>query len=196
MCSVEDVDEAIQSACTALWQLREADWSRPAGELTWTCRQVLVHVADDLIAYAAQLITGAANAHVPLTVDIEQEADPAAAVQTLRAAAGLFTATLRTAPAGASGWHPYGRADVEATAARGIVEVLVHTGDICTGLDLQWQGPARACTAALHRLFPDATGLLEEHAPWEVLQWATGRAGPPGHARRTQWHWYNEQPVS
>ncbi len=196
MCSVEDVKEAVEAACSALWQLRDADWNRPAGDVTWSCRQVLVHVADDLIAYAAQLITGAADAYVPLTVDVEPDAGAAAAVQALRAAAGLFTAALRTAPAGATGWHPYGRADAEATAAMGIVEVLVHTGDICTGLDLQWRGPARACTAALHRLFPDATGLLDEHEPWDVLQWATGRACLPGHARRTQWRWYNEQPVS
>lgn len=102
-CRVEDVEEAVQAACQVLTQLSDADWTRPAGGVTWSCRQVLVHVTDDLIAYAAQLITGATDAYVPLTVDIEAGADAAAAVQALRAAAGLFTAALRTTPAGASG---------------------------------------------------------------------------------------------
>lgn len=83
----------------------------------------------------------------------------------------------------------------------GIVELLVHTGDICTGLDLDWVAPARPCTAALQRLFPDVVDLLVDHElldrdPWQVLQWATGRTTLPGHPRRTQWRWYNEQGTS
>lgn len=40
-------------------------------------------------------------------------------------------------------------------AALGVNEVLVHTVDICRGLEVEWAPPASLCSKVLQRLFPD-----------------------------------------
>ena len=198
---IGDVEETIEAVLDALRPLQQADWTQPAGQTSWTCRAVLAHLADDLVVYAAQLATGATSAYVPLTVGIDETADTATALQALRAAADLFIAVLRISPPSASGWHPYGMADAEATAAMGIVELLVHTHDICQGLDTTWAGPRRPTVRALQRLFPDVTDTIHATThvtvdvdvdPWRTLLWATGRVDLPGRARRTSWRWHNQ----
>ncbi|PPK93220.1 mycothiol maleylpyruvate isomerase-like protein [Kineococcus xinjiangensis] len=195
VCDVQALQEATEAVAAVLHDVREADWSRGAGDVSWSCRDVVVHITDCLISYAAQLATGAENDFVPLTAGIDQGADNAAAVRALQAAAALLAATVRTAPDGAAGWHPCGMADAEATAAMGVVELLVHTHDVCSGLGVDWRGPAGPPTAALRRIFPDVTDVLEDHEPWEALLWATGRAELADRARRTDWQWHNQRPV-
>ena len=71
-------------------------------------------------------------------------------------------------------------------AAMGVVEVLVHTHDVATGLDLAWAPPADLCRGALSRLFPGAPSAGE---PWPTLLWATGRADLPGLPAQVSWTW-------
>jgi hypothetical protein len=71
----------------------------------------------------------------------------------------------------------------------GVVETLVHTGDLANGLGLTWEPPAALCARVLRRLFPDAPADTD---PWRTLLWATGRAELPGRPRLTSWRWYGE----
>jgi hypothetical protein len=85
----------------------------------------------------------------------------------------------------ARGWHPYGTSDPDGFAAMGVVETLVHTFDIATGLGLDWRPPSLLCAPVLGRLFPSAPA----GDPSEVLLHVTGRRSLPGHERLTTWSW-------
>jgi len=67
-----------------------------------------------------------------------------------------------------------------------VVETLVHTHDVASGLGLEWAPPADLCERALARLFPDAPPGGDR---WQTLLWATGRAALPDRPRRETWRW-------
>ncbi|MFF7990826.1 maleylpyruvate isomerase N-terminal domain-containing protein [Kitasatospora xanthocidica] len=184
----------------------DADWSRPAGTLGWSCWETVEHLADDLLAYAAQLgpaLLGPArpprDRYVPFVATRRApgapnnfvRADPDSGVEglleVLEASGGLMVAVARVTPPETRAHHPWGLADPTGFVAMSLVETLVHLHDLATGLDLPWTPPADLCERTLTRLFPDVSVT---DAPWPTLLWATGRAPLPGHPRRTDWRWY------
>ncbi|MFI6848326.1 hypothetical protein ACIBJD_27430 [Kitasatospora sp. NPDC050467] len=183
----------------------DADWSRPAGAVDWDCWATVEHLADDLIAYAAQLgpQTPPLDRYVPFLsvrhfpggpnsfVFAQREAGPAGLVQVLEASGALMVAMARTAAPEARAYHPWGIADPAGFTAMSLVEALVHLHDVAEGLGLPWQPPADVCHRTLARLFPDVP-LDAAAGPWPTLLWATGRAELPGRPRRTDWRWYAE----
>ena len=110
-------------------------------------------------------------------------------VNVIRATGGILGAVVRTAPEDVEVWHPYGMADTSAVAAMGIVELLVHTDDICRGLGLVREPPDPMCAQVLSRLFPEAPGP----GSWGTLLWATGRTALPDRPRLDAWRWYNHR---
>jgi hypothetical protein len=186
---VRDVEDAVDASLAELRSLRDGDWSRPAGSMTWDCRKVLEHVADDLIIYGTQLIAQVPTAYLPLEIKIPEATGTAEAIEGLRGAAAVFVGLLRAAPPSARGWHPSGLADVEATAAMGIVEVMIHTYDISQGLGHTWVGPQESSRRVLARIFPDVEPVSDS---WVTLLWAAGRIELPGRPRRSSWRWYND----
>jgi hypothetical protein len=186
--SADDVEEAVGLAVAALRAGTGRDWRRAAGQLAWDCWRTAEHIASDLVAYAGQLGARAQTAYVPFDIAVERDADPAGLLTVIQATGAMLAAIVRTTPAKVRAWHPYGMADPEGFAAMGIVETVVHTHDIATGLDLAWTPPASLCAKTLARLFPTAP----EGDPWQVLLWATGRVELPGHERRVEWRWHGE----
>ncbi|SEK87566.1 maleylpyruvate isomerase N-terminal domain-containing protein [Streptacidiphilus jiangxiensis] len=178
----------------------EADWSRPAGSLTWDCWETAEHLADDLFAYAAELGSpvGATPEPVPFvlartapdkprsTIFAQRDAGPSGLLRVLESCGALLVAMVRTAPPEARAFHGFGIADAEGSAAMGLVETLVHADDLAQGLGIAWEAPADLCARVLHRLFPDAPGGF---APWPTLLWAAGRGELPGLARQEWWRW-------
>jgi len=128
--------------------------------------------ASDLIAYAGQLAARAQTEYVPFDIAVDRDADPADLLAVIQATGTMLAAVVRTTPAQVRAWHPFGLADPEGFAAMGIVETVVHTYDIATGLGLDWVPPRSLCAKTLARLFPTAPGNGD---PWQVLLWATGR---------------------
>ncbi|MEV7603730.1 maleylpyruvate isomerase N-terminal domain-containing protein [Kitasatospora sp. NPDC089797] len=179
----------------------DADWSRPAGTLDWSCWDTVEHLADDLFAYAAQLaparpprgryVPFVATRGFPGGPNNVVRADPAAGVpgllEVLDASGGLMVAVARFAPPDARAHHPWGLADPGGFTAMSLVETLVHLHDVARGLGLPWEPPADLCTRALTRLFPDVPPAT---APWPTLLWATGRTALPDRPPRTAWRWY------
>ncbi|MFJ9950065.1 hypothetical protein [Kitasatospora sp. NPDC091207] len=183
----------------------DADWSRPAGALTWDCWTTVEHLADDLLAYAAQLgprrppqdryvpfrsvrlSPGAPNSFVYARPD----SGPDGLVQVLEASGALMVAMARTASPDTRAHHPWGLADPAGFTAMSLVETLVHLHDVARGLGLPWEPPADVCHRTLARLFPDVP-LDPAAGPWPTLLWATGRGDLAGRPRRTDWRWYAE----
>ncbi|PRY02356.1 maleylpyruvate isomerase N-terminal domain-containing protein [Allonocardiopsis opalescens] len=200
--TADDVDRAVRLAVDLLAAAPPGGWERPAGALEWTCWETAEHLADDLFAYAAQLGPRTPpEGEVPFawesrrpggpanTVRADPAAGPRGLLLVVEACGALLAAMVRAAPPGARAHHVFGRSDPEGFAAMGVVETLVHTGDLAEGLGLRWEPPAELCARVLARLFPDAPA---DTPPWPTLLWATGRADLPGRPRPARWRWYAE----
>ncbi|MDN5930683.1 MAG: hypothetical protein L0I24_06425 [Pseudonocardia sp.] len=101
----------------------------------------------------------------------------------MAACGALLVASVRTAGPDRRGFHVFGPADAEASAAMGILETVVHIHDITRGLGLFYRPDAGVCARVLARLMSaDDPG----DDPWETLLRATGRRGDIG-----RWRWWN-----
>ncbi|MEV6300233.1 maleylpyruvate isomerase N-terminal domain-containing protein [Actinoplanes sp. NPDC051861] len=200
-----DIRTSVALALDTLEKGAELDWEQPAGTLSWTVRETVDHMADDLFAYAGQLSPEREplSAYVPflwtrrpdgpaLTVRADPKDGAAGLLQVLDASGGLLAALVEIRPPQRRAYHPMGVSDPEGFAAMGIVEVLAHTHDVATGLRLPWTPPEDLCDRVLRRLFPHAPAGTDR---WATLLWATGRGDLPGHARLTSWRWHGEPRV-
>ncbi|MFF2658225.1 hypothetical protein ACFVUH_12760 [Kitasatospora sp. NPDC058032] len=157
-----------------------AGWSRPAGGVDWDCWTTVEHLADDLLAYAAQL--GPAepprDRYVPFVARrpfpggpnsfafARREDGPDGLLEVLEASGGLMVAIARARTPEVRAFHPWGLADPAGFVAMSLVETLVHVHDVAEGLGLPWQPPADVCRRTLARLFPDVTpGAMPDPAP-------------------------------
>ncbi|MEU1329834.1 maleylpyruvate isomerase N-terminal domain-containing protein [Streptomyces sp. NPDC005865] len=182
-----DVGRAARLALQALRSApTTADWTAPAGPLDWTCHETLAHLADDLHGYAAQLDP---DAPPPPHRAPDTTVTVTTLLHAVESGATLLVDTVTAAPPTTRAPHGWGAADPAGFAAMAVVETLVHTYDIVTGLGTPdaWTPPADLCARVLTRLFPDAP---TDPDPWPTLLWATGRGELPGHPRRTEWRWY------
>ncbi|AEV83707.1 hypothetical protein ACWT_2734 [Actinoplanes sp. SE50] len=181
--NADDVDAAVQELQDTLAPYAYGPaWSTRAGDLDWTCRQTAVHIAHDLVAYAAQLAGRADNGYLPLDLRVDPGATPGEVLRVIAAAAGLLSAQLRAASPDDRAWH-WGPADPSGFAALGVNEILIHTYDVAGGLGVAWRPPAALCAAVLSRLFPGHP----DGDPVAALLWCTGRIALPGRPRRTSW---------
>jgi hypothetical protein len=159
------------------------DWTVPAGSLEWSCWRTAAHVAHDLLAYAGQVAAQPAERYLPFDVVVRPQATTADVLDVVRACGGLLASALDTAPADTRGWH-FGLTDPSGFAALGVLEIYVHTWDICQGLGLPWRPPATTCASVLERLRPDAP----DGDPVDVLLWTTGRVSlDQNHPRQAEW---------
>lgn len=187
----DDVIEAVAGCAAALRPAVDRDWRAVrAGRLEWDCHTTAVHVADDLIAYAANLAGRAQDAYLPFELTLDKGTDNAGLLHVIETTGALLAAAVRTAPPGLRAFHPYpfGSADAEGFAAMGIAEVLLHTHDMAEGLGIGYEPPADLVASLLACLFPH---VQPDAAPWPTLLWATGRGELPGRAPVTEWRWYN-----
>jgi hypothetical protein len=176
---------AVAETRRALWPVVDADWSVLASDLEWSCWKTGVHVADDLVFYASQIIDQPAEGYVPFQVTMDDGAKPDGLLRTIAVCGAILQHAVAAAQPGDRGYHVYGTSDAEGFTAMGVVETLVHTYDIATALGLDWRPPAEMCAPVLARLFPDAPA----GDPSAVLLWCAGRTTLDGRPRRAQWRW-------
>jgi hypothetical protein len=173
-----ELDRALRPAI-------DRDWSVPAGDVEWSCRWTVGHIADDLFSYASQVIAQPADDYLRIEVVIDSSASNEDAVRALSMCGELLRLAVEATPADARGWHPMGTSDPDGFAAMGALETLVHAYDIAKGLGLDWTPPGHLCEPILRRLFPDAPA----GDPAAVLLYCTGRAALAGLARQADWSW-------
>jgi hypothetical protein len=179
------IRQATTEVHRALAPVTGADWSVPAGDLDWSCREAGGHIADDLFSYASQVIAQPTHGYLPIEAAIEERATPGELLDCIVMCGDLLALAVTSTSPDARSFHPCGTSDPEGFAAMGILEVLVHAHDIATGLDVPWTPPGGLCLDVLERLFPDAPA----GPPTAVLLWCTGRAPLGGLPRRTEWRW-------
>ncbi|CAL9608265.1 hypothetical protein SUDANB58_05579 [Streptomyces sp. enrichment culture] len=202
----EDVRRVVRLAVETLRRADAPDLDSRAGTLEWTCRETLEHLADDLFTYAARfgLAEPPTSALLPFRTRSDRSGGPANVISiepdsgieghllVLEACAGLLASALLAAPSDTVAYHVFGPSDPEGFAAMAVVETLVHTHDVCQGLNLEWSPPGELCERVLDRLFPHVARGCDA---WETLLWATGRTALPDRPRLTEWRWYGTRHV-
>ncbi|MEU3122490.1 GNAT family N-acetyltransferase [Streptomyces albidoflavus] len=187
----DQVDEAVAECAALLRSVADRDWEVPAGSLEWSVRHTVEHVADDLIAYAAQLTGRATSKYVGFGITLADGMSNEDAIGVVTATGGLLSSVVRTTPPGVRGWHSfaYGAGDRTGFAGMGVAEVLLHTYDIACGLGVErWRPPGQLSQSLLAHLFPHVQPGPD---PARTLLWATGRGDLPGRPKVTAWHWHN-----
>ncbi|WP_406444234.1 GNAT family N-acetyltransferase [Streptomyces sp. NBC_01613] len=187
----ERVSEAVESCAALLRTALDRDWAAVnAGRVEWSCHTTAFHIAEDLIAYAANLAGRAQDDYVPFEITLDEGTGNADLVHVIEATGALLAAAVRTAPREARGFHPYPfrSANREGFAAMGIAEILAHTHDIAEGLGLPYEPPAALPEFVLTQIFPHVQPGPDY---WRTFLWATGRGELPGRAPVTEWRWHN-----
>jgi len=163
------------------------DWSVPAGELEWSARETLEHVANTQQFYAVHLAAGARDR---LAVPRCFEADTSIAdlLSILESRAAVLAEVVKAAPREARGYHRTGNPDPPGYAAMGANEMLIHSDDMARGFGVSFVPPAPLCRRIVDRLFPWAPADVD---PWSALRWANDRIALPGHERLgPDWDWH------
>ncbi|WEO96740.1 GNAT family N-acetyltransferase [Streptomyces sp. FXJ1.172] len=189
--SGDDVNKAVAGCTAALRPAVDRDWTAVgAGRLEWSCHATAFHMAEDCVAYAANLAGRAEDAYVPFAITLDEGTGNAGLLHVIETAGALLAAAVGTAPPGVRAFHPYPfrSADREGFAAMGIAEVLLHTHDIAEGLGLAYTPDEELAESVLTWLFPQ---VQPGPAAWPTLLWATGRGELPGRAPVTDWRWHN-----
>ncbi|MFD8228327.1 maleylpyruvate isomerase N-terminal domain-containing protein [Streptomyces massasporeus] len=182
----ELVRTAAEDTTSALEKGADQDWRGKAGDLDWSCRETLSHIALGVVGYAGLLIARPTDRYITLFSSIDAHAPVPAALEGIRIAGTLLAGTVRDTPPEVRAWHPYGHSDAAGFAAMGVLELVVHGRDIAQAVGVEYTPSDALAAPVVERLFPDApTG----HSPAETLLWCTGRAALPGLPRRGAWRW-------
>ncbi|WP_406200932.1 MULTISPECIES: GNAT family N-acetyltransferase [unclassified Streptomyces] len=187
----ERVQEAVASSVALLRTAVDRDWAGvKAGRLEWSCGNAAFHIAEDLIAYAANLAGRARDDYVPFEITLDEGTGNEGLIHVIETTGALLTAAVRTTPREVRAFHPYPfrSANREGFAAMGVAEVLLHTHDIAEGLGVAYEPPAELAGFVLTTIFPHVRPGPD---PWRTLLWATGRGDLPGRAPVTEWRWRN-----
>jgi hypothetical protein len=162
----------------------DLDWSVPAGTLEWSCRKTAEHAIDTVFAPAFFLASRRQHAYPPFE-DLRAAPDATIAdlIDGLRATTNMLCAVIVTA-------DPDVRAIIRRrpaveTAApqdfapRGALELILHTHDISTGLDIPFDPPRDLCS----RLFAHTRNWPQEAIEptgdsWSDLLASRGRPRP------------------
>ncbi|MCF1600423.1 GNAT family N-acetyltransferase [Streptomyces muensis] len=194
--SGERLEQAVASCAALLRTVTDRDWTAArAGRTDWNCHETVVHVADDLIAYAGNLAGRAQEKYVPFDLAPHDDADNADLIHIVETTGAILTATIRTTPPEIRAFHPYPfrSANRDGFAAMGIAEVILHTHDIAEGLGVAYEPPAALPEFVLTRIFPHIQPGPDH---WRTLLWATGRGDLPGREPVTEWRWNNNLVLS
>ncbi|MGW4487673.1 maleylpyruvate isomerase N-terminal domain-containing protein [Amycolatopsis sp. NPDC004368] len=181
-----DLGDALACVEATLRPHTHQDWTRPAGELDWDCRQTAEHVGDVLMSYAAQVVSRPRDHYVRFLAKADEGATPEELLELALTGARLLRAAIATSAPEARAYHPTGFADPEGFAAMGCAELLLHGDDLARGVGTQLDPPREVCARVVARLFPDEAPASD---PWDGLRWCAGRIELPGRSRRAEWKW-------
>ncbi len=201
--TADDLEGLVDHMMTTLIERLGADWLVPAGELTYSCWELIEHLAESLFFYAGQLVAvpEAIVGSYPYverndrpgghegTLFVDRDEGPAGLLRALNACSRIVVSLLRTAPSAHRARHMWGHADPEGFAAMSVVEIAVHVHDLASTIGIDWNPSPQLCALTLARLFPD---VEVGNDPWATLLWATGRTALADRPRLDDWRWYSE----
>ncbi|MFE2556364.1 maleylpyruvate isomerase N-terminal domain-containing protein [Streptomyces sp. NPDC055103] len=182
----ELVTAAAAETTAVLEKGADQSWRVKAGDLDWSCRATLDHIALGVVGYAGLLIAQPTDRYITLFASIDEGAPIVSGLEGIRISGAILASAVREASPEVRAWHPYGHSDGPGFAAMGVLELTVHARDICRGLGFDWAPSDEMAAPVVERLFPDApTGFGAS----DTLLWCTGRMELPGLPRRSGWKW-------
>lgn len=159
--------------------LADEDWSAPAANLEWSCRQTLDHVIDCLFSFTLQLAARASSRFLPFNeLHATAEASTADLLVGFRGAVRMFRDVTSNAEPGAVAGDGLALLTAEDGCARGAYEVALHSYDITTGLGAIWRLPddlCRAITASEALWMFDRAAAATGDGPWASFLIGSGR---------------------
>lgn len=185
------VIDAADEALAVLAKGLDQDWSRLAGDTSWTCRDLLDHITLGVTGYAGLLIAQPVDRYIALRTGNDPHSAIPERLESIRIAATLLAHTVRATGPQVRAFHTWGTSDAAGFAAMGAVEILVHTHDLVRTLDIEWSPPDGLAGPVAQRLFPNGP---DGHPAGAALLWGTGRIALPGHPQlpRGGWQWFGE----
>jgi hypothetical protein len=165
------------------WQSAvDLDWSVPAGTLEWSCWTTADHTIDCVFSYAFFLASRRLDSYPPFgELHAFADASPRDLVHGLRAATNMLSAVITAADPdveAAIGLGPHARNGRPADfAARGALEMVLHTYDVCTGLGVMFDPPREPCLRLRDTTqnWPGQVQLPPTDDPWSDLLERSGR---------------------
>ena len=148
--SLDDLDQ-LHDLAIATWRSgAHLDWSVPAGTLEWSCYDTAAHAVDTTFAPAMFLASRRQHAY-PAFEDVRPLAGATVddLIDGLVATSTILHAVIATAPPEARAiirrWPQPQTAGVEDFAPRGALELILHTYDIASGLQVPFEPDRGAC---------------------------------------------------
>jgi hypothetical protein len=181
----ELVVDATSAVLDTLEPFTGRRWDMQAGDLEWTCHETAVHVASDLIKYAAQLAGHIDDTYLRFDVTASDDESPEELLRIIHGCGRVLASVVDSAPRDARAWH-WGPTDASGFAAMAIGELLVHTYDITRGLGSDWLPPRDLAQAVVARLH-EGGRMVDD--PSALLLWSTGRIDIAGLDHVDDWVW-------
>jgi hypothetical protein len=166
-----DVVEAAAVVEAALRPVVGRDWSIRAGPLDWDVEQTVTHMIGAPAKYTLYLASRCEH-FIGLSVMRWPDATNEEVINSVVPVAAGLAAVAAVTPPDVRAYHVTGPSSAADYIGRACVELLVHTDDALSGLDVGFAPPADLCRRVLTQQFPDAPDL---HNAWHGLLAATGR---------------------
>jgi hypothetical protein len=174
-----ELADALDRALSALSEVVDRDWTRPAGSLDWSCWQTIDHTIDCVLSFALQIgQPGDSGFHPFEPMHAEPTATPSDLLQGLRSVSSLFLAITRNSPEELTASDGVMNLTIADWRARTAYEVALHTYDVSVGLGREFSLPASLSTSimaspALWML--DRSEAQGGSDPWTALIRGSGR---------------------
>jgi uncharacterized protein (TIGR03083 family) len=167
----DDVVAAAATVEAALRPLADRDWSVQAGPLEWDVEQTITHMIGATAKYTLYLASRCEH-FIGLSVTRWPDATNEEVIDSVVPVATGLAAVAAATPPDVRAFHVTGPSGPAAYVGRACVELLVHTDDALSGLNVAFTPPADLCQRVLAQQFPEAG---RPGNAWHGLLAANGR---------------------
>jgi hypothetical protein len=175
----EEFRELSAESLRALGSVSNADWTRPALGLTWTCWETVDHMVDCLFSYAFQMAARAPSGFLPFNeLRAQSDATPDDLLMGLQGVLTMLSEVLDAAQEDATASDGVFALRPPEWRARSAYELVLHTYDVTSAFNVGFR-----LSAALARSVIDCQSLwmLDQDVaraatdPWAGLLAGSGR---------------------
>lgn len=167
-----DVVKAAAVVQAALRPVVGRDWSVRAGPLDWDVERTITHMIGAPAKYTLYLASRCEH-FIGLSVTRWADATNEEVLDSIVPVATGLAAVAAVTPPNVRAYHVTGPSSAADYLGRACFELLVHTDDALSGLDVSFAPPADLCHRVLAQQFPAAR--CPDNA-WRGLLAASGRS--------------------
>ena len=155
MLEPDDVIAAAAAAEAALRPVADRDWSVRAGPLEWDVERTIAHMIGATAKYTLYLASRCEH-FIGVSVTRWPDATDEEVIDSIVPVATGLAAVAAATPPEVRAYHVTGPSSAADYIGRACVELLVHTDDALSGLDVAFAPSVDLCQRVLARQFPEA----------------------------------------